>query len=144
VGAGREGQIEAANQRVLAAVLLRTAAEIERWIWSPQTSGADLQEGGHMERKKLEREIYQLTQIIAANAYALVSKSTPVADRAGLQKQIDIRTTTWASLLKQLGGDSSLDTAELRGAHAQAKAYPRSEAHEGRITTNPVSPARPH
>src|SRR6185312_3776090 len=34
--------------------------------------------------------------------------------------------------------------AELRGSHAQAKAYPRSEAHEGRITTNPVSPARPH
>jgi hypothetical protein len=39
-----------------------------------------------MEREKLEREIYQLTQIIAANAYALVSKSTPVADRAALQK----------------------------------------------------------
>jgi hypothetical protein len=97
-----------------------------------------------MERKKLEREIYQLTQIIAANAYALVSKSTPVADRAGLQKQIDIRTTTWASLLKQLGGDSSLGAAEPRGAYAQAKAYPRSEAHEGRIATNPVSPARPH
>ena len=61
-----------------------------------------------MEREKLEREIYQLTQIIAANAYALVSKSTPVADRAGLRKQIDIRTTMWAGLLKQLSGDSSL------------------------------------
>jgi hypothetical protein len=97
-----------------------------------------------MEREKLEREIYQLTQIIAANAYALVSKSTPVADRAGLQKQIDIRTIMWAALLKQLGDDSSLGAAELRGANAQANAYPRSEAHEGHIASNPVSPARPH
>jgi hypothetical protein len=97
-----------------------------------------------VEREKLEREIHQLTQIIGANAFALVSKSTPIADRARLQKQIDIRTTIWAGLLKQLGGESSLDTAELRGAHAQVKAYSRSEAHEGRITTNPVSPARPH
>jgi hypothetical protein len=60
-----------------------------------------------MEREKLERDIYQLTQIIAANAYALGSKSAPVADRAGLRKQIDIRTTMWAALLKQLSGDSS-------------------------------------
>jgi hypothetical protein len=97
-----------------------------------------------MEREKLEREIHQLTQIIGANAFALVSKSTPIADRAGLQKQIDIRPTIWAALLKQLGGDSSLDTAEPRGAHAQAKAYSRSEAHEGRIATNSVSPTRPH
>jgi hypothetical protein len=77
-----------------------------------------------MEREKLEREIHQLTQIIGANAFALVSKSTPIADRAGLRKQIDIRTTMWSGLLKQLSSDSSLDTAELRGAHAQAKAYP--------------------
>jgi hypothetical protein len=97
-----------------------------------------------IEREKLEREIHQLTQIIGASAFALVSKSTPIADRAWLQKQIDMRTATWAGLLKQLGGDSSLDTAELRGAHAQAQEYPPSEAHEGRITTNPVSPARPH
>jgi hypothetical protein len=59
-----------------------------------------------MEREKLEREIYQLTQIISANAYALGSKFTPVADRAALQKQIDIRTAMWAGLLKQLGSDS--------------------------------------
>jgi hypothetical protein len=97
-----------------------------------------------MEREKLQREIYQLTQIIAANAHALVSKSTPIADRAGLRRQIDIRTATWAGLLKQLSGVSSLDTAELRGPHAQAKAYSRSEAHEGRIATNPDSPARPY
>jgi hypothetical protein len=97
-----------------------------------------------MEREKLEREIHQLTQIIGADAFALVSKSTPIADRARLHKQIDIRTTMWAGLLKQLGGDSSLDTAELRGAHAQAKAYSRSEAHEGRIIANLLSAARPH
>jgi hypothetical protein len=77
-------------------------------------------------------------------AYALVSKSTPIADRARLRNQMDIRTTMWAGLLKQLSGDSSLGTAEPRGSRAQAKAYSRSEAHEGRITTNPVSPARPH
>jgi hypothetical protein len=97
-----------------------------------------------MEREKLEREIHQLTQIIAADAFALASKSTPTADRAGLQKQIEIRSAMWAGLLKQLSGDSSLGTAEPRGPRAQAKTYPRSEAHEGGIAANPDSPARPH
>jgi hypothetical protein len=97
-----------------------------------------------MEREELKREIHQLTQIIGANAYALVSKSTPIADRARLQKQIDIRTVMWSGLLKQLSGDSSLRTAEPRGQRAQAKAYSRSEAHEGDIAANPVSPARPN
>jgi hypothetical protein len=46
-----------------------------------------------IERDKIEREIHQLTQIIGANAFAWVSKSTPIADRARLQKQIDTRTT---------------------------------------------------
>ena len=41
-----------------------------------------------IEREKIEREIHQLTQIIAADAFALASRSTPSADRAGLQKQI--------------------------------------------------------
>jgi|SRR5450631_980650 hypothetical protein len=97
-----------------------------------------------MEREKLEREIHQLTQIIRANTYALVSKSTPIMDRGQTAKAIDIRTTMWAGLLKQLSGDSSLGTAEPGGSRAQAKAYSRSEAHEGRIATNPVSPTRPH
>jgi hypothetical protein len=97
-----------------------------------------------IEREKLEREIHQLTQIIAADAFALASKSTPIADRAGLQRQIDIRSAMWAGLLKQLSGDSSLGTAEPRGSCAQAKAYPRSEADEGRIAVYPISPARPH
>jgi hypothetical protein len=97
-----------------------------------------------IEREKLEREIHQLTQIIGANAYALVSKSTPIADRARLQKQIDIRAAMSSGLLKQLSSDSSLGTAGPGGQHAQAKAYSRSEAHEGRITPNPISPARPH
>ena len=97
-----------------------------------------------MEREKLEREIHQLTKIIGANAFALVSKSTPIADRARQLKQIDIRTAMWSGLLKQLSGDSSLGTAEPRGSCAQAKAYPRSEAHEGYIASNPNSPARPH
>jgi hypothetical protein len=55
-----------------------------------------------------------------------------------------IRTATWNGLLEQLSGDSSLDTAEPRGPRAQAKAYSRSEAHEGRIAINSISPARPH
>jgi hypothetical protein len=97
-----------------------------------------------IERERLEREIYQLTQIIAANAFALAFKSTPIADRGGLQKQIEIRSAMWAGLLKQLSGDSSLGSAEPRGPRAQAKAYPRSEADEGRIASNPDSPARPH
>ena len=97
-----------------------------------------------IERQKIEREIQQLTQIIAADAFALASRSTPSADQAGLQKQIEIRSALWAGLLKQLSGVSSLSTAELRGPRAQAKAYPRSEAHEGRVAANPVSPASPH
>ena len=96
------------------------------------------------EREKLEREIHQLTQIIGANAFALAAKSTPGADRAGLQKQIAIRSARWAGLLKQLSGASSLSAAELRGPHAQAKAPARSEAHQGDIAANPVSFARAH
>jgi hypothetical protein len=97
-----------------------------------------------IEREELDREIHQLAVIIRANAYALVAKSTPIADRARLQKQIDIRTAMLGGLLKQLSGDSSLGTAEPRGPHAQAKKYSRSEAHEGGIAANSVSPASPH
>ena len=97
-----------------------------------------------LERENLEREVHQLRQIIRADAYALASKSTPIADKARLQKQIDIRTALWAGLLKQLSGASSLGTAEPRGPRAQAKAYPRSEAHEGQVAANPLSPASPH
>jgi hypothetical protein len=96
------------------------------------------------ERDKLEREIHQLTQIIAANAFALASRSTPIADRAGLQRQIEIRSARWAGLLKKLGGASTLQTTEPGGPRAQAEACLRSQAHEGRIAANPVSPARPH
>lgn len=53
-----------------------------------------------IEREKIEREIHQLTQIIAADAFALASRSTPNADRVGLQKQIEIRSILWAGLLK--------------------------------------------
>jgi hypothetical protein len=97
-----------------------------------------------IEREVLEREIHQLRQIIRADAYALVSKSTPIADRARLQKQIAIRTTMRPGVSKELSGGSSLGTAEPRGSHAQAKAYSRSEANEGRVAENPLSPASPH
>ena len=97
-----------------------------------------------IEREKIEREIHQLTQIIAANAFALASRSTPNADRVGLQKQIEIRSVLWAGLLKQLSGASSLSPAELRGPRAQTKAYPRNEAHEGHVAASPLSPANPH
>jgi hypothetical protein len=92
----------------------------------------------------LEREIHQLRQIIRADAYALASKSTPLADRARLQKQIAIRTTMWVGLSKGLDGGSSLGTAEPRGPRAQAKVYPRSKTLEERVAANPDSPARPH
>jgi hypothetical protein len=97
-----------------------------------------------VEREEIEREIHQLTQIIAADAFALASRSTPSADRVGLQKQIEVRSALWAGLLKQLSGTSSLSPAELRGPRAQAKTYPRSEAHEGQVAPNPPSPANPH
>ena len=97
-----------------------------------------------IEREKIEREIHQLRQIIRADAFALASKFTRFADRARLQKQIAIRTTLWVGLLKQLSGASSLGTAEPRDLRAQAKAYPRSEAHEGQVAANPPSPASPH
>jgi hypothetical protein len=96
-----------------------------------------------IEREKIEREIHQLTQIIAADAFALASRSTPNADRVGLQKQIEIRSVLWAGLLKQLSGASSLSPAELRGPRAQAKANSRSEAHEGQVAANPLSAAIP-
>ena len=96
------------------------------------------------ERDKLEREIHQLTQIIAADAFALASRSTPIADRAGLQKQIEIRSTLWAGLLKRLSGASTLETTQPGGPRAQAEAYSRSQAHEGWIAVNPIGPARPH
>jgi hypothetical protein len=54
------------------------------------------------EREMLEREIHQLRQIIRADAYAVASKYTPMADRARLQKQIAIRTTMWVGLSKDL------------------------------------------
>jgi hypothetical protein len=97
------------------------------------------------ERDRLEREIHQLTQIIAADAFALASKSTPGADRAGLQRQIAIRSAQWAGLLKKLSGASTLETTELGVVpRAQAEARSRSQAHQGDIAANPVSPARPH
>jgi hypothetical protein len=97
-----------------------------------------------IEREKIEREIHQLRQIIRADAYALGSKSTPVADRVRLQKKIAIRTTMRVGLSKELGGGSSLGTTEPRGSHAQAKAYSRSQANEGRVAKSPLSPASPH
>ena len=97
-----------------------------------------------IEREKIEREIHQLRQIIRANAYAIASKSTPIADRARLQKQMAIRTTLSVGLLKQLSGGASLGTAESRGHSAQARAYPGSKAYEGPIAANSPSPANPH
>ena len=95
-------------------------------------------------REKIEREIHQLRQIIRADAFALASKSTRIADRAKLQKQIAIRTTLSVGLLKQLSGASSLSTAEPRGPRAQAKSYSRSQANQGQVAANPLSPASPH
>jgi hypothetical protein len=75
-----------------------------------------------LEREKVEHEIYQLRQIIRSDVFALASKSTRATDRAGLQRQIEIRSGMCVGLLKQLSGDSSLGAVESRGPHAQAKA----------------------
>lgn len=56
----------------------------EQGIWSPVGAAVT-------ERERLEREIYQLTQIINANRDALASRVTPPKDRPALQQQIDIR-----------------------------------------------------
>ena len=61
-----------------------------------------------LERDKLEHEIHQLRQIIRADAFALASKSTRATDKAGLQKQIEIRSTMCVGLLKQLNGGPRL------------------------------------
>jgi hypothetical protein len=96
------------------------------------------------ERDKLEHEIYQLTQIITANAFALASRSTPIADRAGLQRQIRIRSATCTGLLKRLSGASDLATTKPGGPHAQAEADLPGQAHQRGIAANPIGPARPH
>jgi hypothetical protein len=67
-----------------------------------------------MERERLEHEIDQLAKIIAADGFALGRPSTPIADRARLRNQIDLRTAMWAGLLKQLSGSPSLGAAEPR------------------------------
>jgi hypothetical protein len=90
-----------------------------------------------MEREKLEREIHQLTQIIGSNAFALASKSTPIADRAGLQKQIEIRSARWAGLLKQLSGASGLGSAELGGPMRKQK-----NLYEAKLTKGALPPTR--
>jgi hypothetical protein len=59
------------------------------------------------ERERLEREIYQLTQIINANRDALASKITRPADRPALQQQIEIRTDKRAELQRQLDAVST-------------------------------------
>ena len=42
-----------------------------------------------IKREMLEREIYQLRQIIRADAYTLASKSTPLADKATAEANSD-------------------------------------------------------
>jgi hypothetical protein len=60
-----------------------------------------------VERGKLEREIHQLTQIIGSDARALACKSARSADRAGLQRQIAIRTAVRDGLLKHVGASQA-------------------------------------
>jgi hypothetical protein len=96
------------------------------------------------ERDKLEQEIYQLSQIMTANALALASRSTPIADRPRLHKQIRIRGALWAGLLKKLSGASTLEPTEPRGLHAQAEADLPGQAHQGGTAAHPVGPARPY
>ena len=43
------------------------------------------------EREKLEREIYELTQIIGADSGALRSASTSEMDKASLRRAVEMR-----------------------------------------------------
>ena len=43
------------------------------------------------EREKLEREIYELTQIIEADSGALRSASTSESDKADLRRAVELR-----------------------------------------------------
>ena len=52
------------------------------------------------EREKLEREIYELTQIIGANCGALRSASTSERDRVELRRAVELRAAR-RSLLKE-------------------------------------------
>ena len=54
------------------------------------------------ERERLEREIYQLTQIIKANRDALASRRIRPGDRTSLQQQIDVRTARVEELQRQV------------------------------------------
>jgi hypothetical protein len=79
----------------------------------------------------------QSRQIIRADAYAVASKSTPMADRARLQKQIAIRTTMWVGLSKELSAASSLSTAEPRGHVRKPK-----HIHKAKLTKGALPPTR--
>ena len=96
------------------------------------------------ERDRLEREVHRLTQIIAAMPSPWRPGRRPIADRAGLQKQIEIRAALWPGLSKRLSGASTLETTQPGGPRAQAEAHSRSQAHEGWIAIHPIGPARPH
>ena len=86
-----------------------------------------------LERENLEREVRQLRQIIRADAYALASKSTPIADKARLQKQIDIRTALRSGLLKHLSGDSTQGAAEPRGHVRKPKHIYEAKLTKGKL-----------
>ena len=63
------------------------------------------------ERERLEREIYQLTAIIKADAEALGRNSTSDSDRAGLLRQIAIRTADCDRLRARLRELNQADTS---------------------------------
>jgi hypothetical protein len=95
------------------------------------------------EREMLEREVHQLHQIIRADAFALASQSTSIADRARLRHQMNLRSALQSGLLKRLSDAATPDTGEPVGSPVQAKASWPSGARPAHPAVNPFRPVRP-
>jgi hypothetical protein len=65
--------------------------------------GRTIRRGRRMtEREELEREIYELTQIIGADSGALRSASTSATDKANLRRAVEMRAARLSLLQEAL------------------------------------------
>ena len=72
--------------------------------------GTTIRRGRRMtEREKLEREIYELTQIIGANCGALRSGSTSERDKVDLRRAVELRAARRSRLKEALTSLSQSD-----------------------------------
>ena len=54
------------------------------------------------EREKLEREIYELSQIVGADSGALRAASTPEMDKVNLRRAVELRAARRSRLKESL------------------------------------------